>query len=122
MTKDELIFVSFIKNNDEFSASINIDGFLSSNTNLESSLKEAAIIYGDLISNMLLSIKVIYSFRKNRYPLPARKIWELGDNIFEFVNKLSILSYQIDGIYDHLGRDLEVKRKWLEKVVIFREL
>ncbi len=118
--KNESIFVSFKKNKDEYNAFISIDELLSSKENLELLLKKASSIYGNSISRMVDKIKEINTFRNNRRPLPARKVWELGDIIFELVNELDKLSLQIDGIYDHLERDLNVRRKWLEKVIIFR--
>lgn len=118
--KNELIFVSFKKNKDEYNAFIAINGFFSSNDDLESLLNKASTLYGNSISKMVALMNVIIAFRSNRRPLPARKIWELGDLIFTLVNKLNQLSLQIDGIYDHLERDLNAKRKWLEKVIIFR--
>lgn len=118
--EDKLTFISFKKNKDEYNAFLAIDGFLSGSKNLELLLIKASTIYGDSISKMVALIKEINSFRNNHNPLPARKIWELGDAIFELVNKLSELSLQIDGMYEHLERDLDSKRKWLEKVIIFR--
>jgi len=118
--KDELIFVSVKKKNDEYKAYIDIGGFLSSNKNLETELKKVSTIYEDSIVKMSVVKKEIDEFRNNRYPLPARKVWELGDMIFELINNLHKLSFQIDGIYEHLERDLNAKRKWLEKVIIFR--
>jgi len=118
--KNEPAFVSFRRNKEGYNASIAIDEFFSSNENLESLLNEASTLYGSSISKMLASINSITAFRTSRRPVPARKVWELGDLIFELVNQLNRLSLQIDGIYDHLERDLNVKRKWLEKVIIFR--
>ena len=118
--KNEPTFVSFKKNKEKYDAFITINGFFSSNENLESLLNEASTLYGSSISKMLASINTITAFRASHRPLPARKVWQLGDLIFELVNELNRLSLQIDGIYDHLERDLNVKRKWLEKVIIFR--
>jgi hypothetical protein len=118
--KREPTFVSFKKNKEGYDAFIAIDGFFSSNDDLESLLNEASTLYGRYISRMLALINVIATFRASRRPLPARKIWQLGDLIFELVNELNGLSLQIDGIYGHLVRDLNAKRKWLEKVIIFR--
>jgi hypothetical protein len=118
--KNEPTFVSFKKNKEKYDAFIAIDGFFSSNDDLESLLNKASTLYGRYISKMLALINVITTFRTSRRPLPARKIWQLGDLIFKLVNELNRLSLQIDGIYDHLERDLNAKRKWLEKVIIFR--
>jgi hypothetical protein len=118
--KNEPIFVSFKKNKNEYNAFIAINELFSNKENLESLLKKASTIYSNSISRMVVIIKEINAFRNNRRLLPATKVWELGDIIFNFVNDLNKLSLQIDGIYEHLERDLNVKRKWLEKVIIFR--
>ena len=120
MMKNEPAFVSFKQNKGEYNAFIAMNGFFSSSDDLESLLNKAATLYGGYISKMLALADVINVFRSNRRPLPARKIWQLGDLIFKLVDELSRLSLQIDGIYDHLERDLNAKRKWLEKVIIFR--
>ena len=120
MMKNEPTFVSFKKNKEEYSAFIAINGFFSSNDDLESLLNKASTLYSSYISKMLALINIITAFRTSRRPLPARKIWQLGDLIFKLVDELNQLSLQIDGIYDHLERDLNAKRKWLEKVIIFR--
>ena len=118
--KNEPTFVSFKKNKEAYNAFIAINGFFSSNDDLESLLTKASTSYSSYISKMLALINVITAFRGSGRPLPARKIWQLGDLIFKLVNELNRLSLQIDGIYDHLERDLNAKRKWLEKVIIFR--
>jgi hypothetical protein len=69
---------------------------------------------------MRIFIKEIQALRNNRKLLPAFKIWQLGNAIFELQHNLNKLFLQLDGLYDHLVRDLGVKRKWLEKVIIFR--
>jgi hypothetical protein len=120
MMKNEPAFVSFEKNQEEYNAFIAIDGFLLGNDDLESLLKRASTLYNRYLSKMLAQMSIINTFRTSRRPLPARKIWQLGDLIFGLVNELNGLSLQIDGIYDHLERDLKAKRKWLEKVIIFR--
>lgn len=117
---DEPIFVSFKKHKDKYNAFISIDEFFSSNEDLESLLNKASNLYGNSISKMVALINEINTFRSSRRLLPARKIWELGELIFKLVKGLNQLSLQIDGIYDHLVRDLKVKRKWIEKVIIFR--
>ena len=86
----------------------------------EVKLERAAAVYQRSITKMRELVKEIRSFRDERKPLPARKVWQLGDAIFELQHKLGELSLQVDGLYDHLVRDLGVKRKWLEKVIILR--
>jgi len=38
----------------------------------------------------------------------------------KIINNLYKLNLQIDNLYYHLTRDLNINRKWLEKVIIFR--
>ncbi len=120
MSKNDLMLVSFKPNKEHFMAFFLMEQFLSSERDLEPVLKEASQLYEHSIRRMQSVINEINTFRKERRLLPARLIWKLGNLIFELVRNLEKLSLQIDGIYDHLVRDLNVKRKWLEKVIIFR--
>ncbi|NWF78348.1 MAG: hypothetical protein HXY36_07170 [Chloroflexi bacterium] len=120
MTRDKLAFVSFEPSNEVFKAFLPMEEVLSADDDPELTLKEAAKVYEHSIVRMRSLVKEIQDFRDNRKLLPARKVWQLGDAIFELQYDLSKLSLQLDGLYDHLVRDLGVKRKWLEKVIIFR--
>jgi hypothetical protein len=120
MSKNELMFVSFKRNQGTYIAYLPMKQFFSSDRDIESVLKEAARLYEDSILRMQSIVAEINTFRSRRILLPASKIWELGDLIFRLVESLERLSLQIDGIYDHLVQDLNVKRKWLEKAIIFR--
>ncbi|MHA1882238.1 MAG: hypothetical protein ACTSUO_04255 [Candidatus Thorarchaeota archaeon] len=93
---------------------------MSNNQDIESLLKDASKVYGSCISRISSMLDAINELRKKRIPISARQIWEIGDYIFKLVSELEKLTLQIDGIYDHLERDLGVKRKWLEKVIILR--
>jgi hypothetical protein len=116
----KLIFISFKNDNDKYNSFIDVDSFLSTEDDIELITKKAASIYSNLIIKMKDKINEIETYRRKRCPLPTRKIWELGDIIFKLVEDLNELNLQIDGIYNHLERDLNVKRKWLEKVIILR--
>lgn len=120
MTKREPTFVSFERDGDSYRASIAIDGFLSSDDDLGSLLAQASSLYGGHVSRMRVLVDLIESDRDRRRLVAARRVWQLGDLVFGLVEQLRQVSLQIDGMYDHLERDLRVKRKWLEKVVIFR--
>jgi hypothetical protein len=120
MTRTDLAFVSFKSDKQRFVPSMSIDHLLSSQRDLELTLNEAAEVYNHRIINMHSLIIEIGNYRMSRKPLPARIVWELGNNIFLLVDELEKLSLQIDGLYDHLERDLGAKRKWLEKVIILR--
>lgn len=120
MTESRLAFVSFQPNDKQFTAFLPIEELISSQTDLAEVLNKASFIYGRSVTKMRSLVAEIDNLRLNHKLVPARKIWQLGDAIFELKDNLEKLSLQIDGLYDHLVRDLRVKRKWLEKVVIFR--
>lgn len=120
MKNRELTFVSFEPKRDGFDGSLSVEGLVNSKSNPEKLLNEATKLYGRYIYNMRLLIKEIAGLRASRTPVPARKIWGLGNSIFNLKKNLAKASLQLDNLYGHLVRDLMVKRKWLEKVVIFR--
>lgn len=120
MTESRLAFVSFQPNNDQFTAFLPLEELISSQTDLAEVLNKAALVYGHSVKKMRSLIAEIEGLRITHKLVPARKIWQLGDAIFELKDNLEKYSLQVDGLYDHLVRDLRVKRKWLEKVVIFR--
>jgi len=113
-------FISFEPKDSSFLAFLSMEGFFEYRENAERGLQKAAFIYEKHICTMLGIIDEMKSIRKSGRLTPARKIWELGDVIFNLTEQMAKLSFQIDGLYEHLVRDLRVKRKWLEKVVIFR--
>ena len=117
---NELGFVTFKKEQAKYIAYTSVKHFFSSDRDLEAVLKEAAELYERSVRRMQSVVTEITTTRNRHTLLPARNIWKLGNIIFELVESLKRLSLQIDGIYDHLVRDLNVKRKWLEKVIIFR--
>lgn len=120
VTSEARTFVAFRPRDGDFEAFMSVDGLLSFDADPESLLGEAARIYRELIGKMRTMVAEIESLRVARHLVPARKIWRVGDMIFDLTARLASLSLQIDSLYGHLERDLSVKRKWLEKVVIFR--
>ena len=94
--------------------------FLSADGDPETILQEAARVYGQHVSEMRSLVTQLKSYRAQRKLTPARKIWEIGDLVFALRIGLARLSLELDDLYVHLARDLGVKRKWLEKVIIFR--
>ena len=120
MNNSKLPFVSFEPINKSFRAYLSMEEFILSNKDPELTIRKAVKIYENSIIEMRTIVKEIQGFRNNRKLLPALKIWQLGNAIFELQHKLNKLFLQLDGLYNHLVRDLNVKRKWLEKVIIFR--
>ncbi len=86
----------------------------------EKVLREAAELYEGFIGKIRAVIAQMNGSRAERKPVSAHMMWEVGELIYELKEKLEGLSLEIDGLYAHLERDLNVKRKWLEKAVIFR--
>lgn len=120
MTSNKLTLVLFEPRNGAFIGFMSIEGLISIEGDPELVLRKAAKLYEHSIVMMRSLIAEMDAFRASRKPVPARKIWQLGNVIFEMREELERLSLQLDGFYDHLVRDLGVKRKWLEKVIIFR--
>jgi hypothetical protein len=120
MSKNDLSLVSFKPHEEHFIAFLPMEQFLSKDRDPEPALKKAAQLYEYSIIEMRSVVAEINSFRNKRTSIPAKEIWEFGDLIFGLTRGLERLSFQLDGIYDHLVRDLGAKRKWLEKVIIFR--
>ena len=118
--RDSHIYVSFEPHDGHFLGTMAIEEALDVDTDLEALLHKAACLYEHRLQRMTSLVDQIQTFRSRRQPTRAHLIWQLGDEIFGLKDDLSDLSLQINGIYQHLVRDLKVKRKWLEKVVILR--
>lgn len=112
-------FVSFKPDGGKFIAAASFE-ILGALDNPEAALEKAATTYGNYIEEMQLLIAEMEDQRKKRLPVLAVKMWSLGDCVFELVEELGRLGLELDGVYEHLTRDLGVKRKWLEKAIIFR--
>lgn len=120
MKKDELLFVSFEPYDNAYRALFDFKAILSEKIDIENISEISSKLYGRYIKELRIKIDHINDLKKNRILCPARSIWEIGNIIMNMVSDFSIISLQIDGIYEHLSRDLQVKRKWLEKVIILR--
>ena len=117
---DKPAFVSFEPKNEQFIGLLSIEAALGAERDLEDLLREATNIYKRYITRMRSVLVEIQVVRANRKLIPARKVWQIGDTIFQLRDELERQGLQLDGVYDHLTRDLGVKRKWLEKVIILR--
>ena len=80
----------------------------------------AVEIYERSVAQLRLAVARIGDARAARRTVLAKDMWKVGDLVFGLQAELSLLGLQLDGVYAHLTRDLGVKRKWLEKAVIFR--
>jgi hypothetical protein len=113
------VFVSFHPLGERYIASMSLEGVLN-DWDPEATLRDASALYEDFIRKARTLMCEIAVCRSQKRSIPARKVWRLGDAIFAFVEALRRSSLEIDGLYDHLTRDLNVTRGWLEKVIIFR--
>jgi len=120
MISNGAAFVSFKPDKFTFKGYLSMEVALGSDRRPEILLKKAIKIYENAITKMRVYISDIKTPRKSGNYVPARKIWQLGNFIFRLRDQLKEIDLEIDGIYDHLSRDLGVKRKWLEKVIILR--
>ncbi len=120
MTNRKLGFVSFEPINYKFRGYLSMEVALGSDKEPEILLQKSIKIYENALKKMAPIVSEIKKSRVNRTSISARKIWQLGNVIFKLRDELEKIGLEIDGIYDHLPRDLEVKRKWLEKVIILR--
>ena len=117
---DELIFVSFKRDQGKVIAYVPVDHFLSGDNSLEVTLKKASDLYERFLIKAQEVLTKINNYRSEHVLLPARLVWRLGNVMFELVESLKNNRLQIDGLYGHMERDFLVKRKWLVKVIILR--
>jgi uncharacterized protein YjiS (DUF1127 family) len=120
LISNDLHFVSLTPFNGSFVASLSLADLLSISSAHQVALKKVEKTYNKWIKRMTLLLVKISHFRESRAFIPARTVWELGDAIFGLQRELQNTGVELDGLYDHLIRDLGVKRMWLKKVVIFR--
>ncbi len=120
MKSNELTFITFEPQNDHFIGFLSMEAVINHKGDIEKLLHHSIRLYEKYIKNIRHLIKDIQLAKAKRKPIAARKIWEIGDIIFKLKFELERLSLELDGLYDHLVRDLKVKQKWLEKVIIFR--
>lgn len=116
----KLAFITVEPSGGHFKAFVSVEGIMLMKGDPEPVLQKAAELYTNALTNMRRLIVDIEAYRAHRKPVSARMIWELGEIIFQLRNELQALFLQLDDVYAHLVRDLRVKRKWLEKVIILR--
>ena len=120
MTTSTLGFVSFEPSRGTFRGFLSIHTALEGDSDPEALARDAAAVYQRLVGQMRSAVTEINALRSARRHIPARTVWQLGDLVFRLRGELAELGLELDGLYGHLTRDLGVKRKWLEKVVILR--
>ena len=115
-----LSFVSFEPIDSDFQAQLSLESALQYDGDAPVLANRAADIYATHIAKMRHVCAHLSALRRERQRIPALLMWELGDVIFALRDELTSVGLEVDDVYAHLTRDLEVRRKWLEKVIIFR--
>lgn len=86
----------------------------------EVSLRVACDAYGRAIGAMREVLGDIDQLKSKRIPIPARKMWELGDAVVTLGVELEDCSMELDSINEHLVRDLGINAKRMGTIVTFR--
>jgi hypothetical protein len=120
MNEQSPIFVTIKATESGFKAFVALEYLASTRKDPELVLRQATQLYTRYVREMRSVVREVETYRVHHQSVPARTIWNLGDAIFRLRTRLKALSLQLDGVYEHLVRDLGVKRKWLEKVVTLR--
>ena len=120
MRPSELAFVRVEPGPEGSKASLSMEALVSLPKDPEILLRTAVDVYMRHLEALRQMLSAMRSLRERRQLLPARNMWRFGDAVFRLRDALARESLQLDGLYAHLTRDLGVKRKWLEKAVIFR--
>jgi len=122
----KLISIEFHRNKDkggfEFTSSVSLQDFMKNGTrrnNLSSQTKKAAANYERFIKECKIIIdRVKGGDSINQASL--KDMWSLGNKIHSFTNGFKKDGFYLNGLYEHLMRDLQVTRDLLKKVVTFR--
>ena len=86
----------------------------------ELALQAASAVYSRAVAEMRAQLAAMAELKAQRQPVTAQKCWELGDAILALVGQLTDMSLEVDGLYEHLTRDLGMKPKRLRTAITFR--
>lgn len=83
-------------------------------------LQVACDAYGRTVAAIREVLADIEQLKSRRTPIPARKMWELGDAVVNLGAELEENSMEMEGLNDHLVRDLGINAKRMGTIVTFR--
>ena len=83
-------------------------------------LQVACDAYGRTVATIREVLADIEQLKSKRTPIPARKMWELGDAVVNLGAELEENSMEMQGLNDHLVRDLGINAKRMGTIVTFR--
>jgi hypothetical protein len=83
-------------------------------------LQVACDAYGRTVATIREVLADIEQLKSRRTPIPARKMWELGHAVVSLGAELEENSMEMDGLNDHLVRDLGINAKRMGTIATFR--
>ena len=83
-------------------------------------LQVACDAYGRTVATIREVLADIEQLKSKRTPIPARKMWELGNAVVNLGAELDDNSMEMEGLNDHLVRDLGINAKRMGTIVTFR--
>ena len=83
-------------------------------------LQVACDAYGRTVATIREVLSDIEQLKSKRTPIPARKMWELGNAVVNLGAELEENSMEMQGLNDHLVRDLGINAKRMGTIVTFR--
>ena len=86
----------------------------------DAALKVACDAYGRAVSTIRGVLADIEQLKQDRTPIPARKMWEMGDAVVNLGAEMEENSMEVASLNDHLVRDLALNVKRLGTIVTFR--
>ena len=104
----QVTFVAFEPRAENFIASVPMEQLESLGHDPETLLREASATYGCHIDVMRSLLDDIDGHKVNRIAIPANKMWSIGDAVFRLVEDLAKSGLEIDDLYEHLTRDLQL--------------
>ena len=116
----DLALIAVETRDDGFVASVPIAQLHRLGDQPDASLKVACDAYGAAIAAMQEVLADIDQLKRKRTPIPARKMWELGDAVVTLGAQLEEGYMEVDGLNDHLVRDLGINGKRMGTIVTFR--
>ena len=115
-----LALIAVEPRDDGFIASVPIDQLELLGDKPEVSLQNACSAYGRAVGAMREVLADIDQLKSKRIPIPARKMWELGDAVVTLGCEMEEDRMEVDGLNDHLVRDLGINGKRMGTIVTFR--
>jgi len=120
MTDKKKIGIIFYPKSNSFQASISITDVNNISVDINNLLKDANSIYCNVILKMRSILELNKKRRKENKIIQASSMWGFGDLIIKLVDELKVINFEIENLYGHLIRDLNVKTTTIKQSIIFR--